>query len=413
MKILWKSSYPGWDGQQPGVGTGYATQSALLLPRLKALGHDLAVSCTFGQIGHMGQWQGIPVFGCSGYTKLGEDTLRGDYDTFKADLCISFCCHWVSEHPQLWQMIRALHIMNVDCTPMSLGDYAVLQGTGGTPAATSRYGAEVMRAGGKTPDRPTDLREPLDPLYLPHGLDLHTFSPVSDNERAMIRKATKVDDRFVVGMNFYNGDRLPDRKNVQRQLRGYAMFRRAHPDAFLLLHTVTRLADGWNLPAMLEYLGMTEGKDYRFSPGYELVQGLIPPWELATWYRSQDVYLGAGNEGVGLPGMEAMACGTPAILLNAQSGPELMGAAYTPFDQNMQVPSADPGPGWLVGGEAEFNEVHRADWVRASAAQVCTALEHAYDEAAKRRDLARDCAAPWDINRVVRDYWEPVLAELA
>jgi glycosyltransferase involved in cell wall biosynthesis len=253
-----------------------------------------------------------------------------------------------------------------------------------------------MRAGGKTAARPDDLREPLDPLYLPHGIDLGVYSPVSDRKRAELRAEMGLDGRFVVGMNFHNQDRLPDRKNIARQLRGFAMFRESHPDALLMLHAVTRLPDGWNLPVMLGYYGLQQGDGYQFGPEYELVTGQIPPAALADWYRALDVFLGAGNEGFGLPGAEAQACGTPAILLNAGSGPELAG------EHN-----------WLAGGEAEYNEVHRADWLRASAADVARCLEEAYEQAAGRREAVREHIAQWDINRVVRDYWEPALAEFA
>ena len=108
------------------------------------------------------------------------------------------------------------------------------------------------------------------------------------------------------------------------------------------------------------------------------------------------MYLGAGNEGFGLPGLEAQACGTPAILLAAGSGPELAG------EHN-----------WLVGGELEYNEVHRADWLRASARDVADALEQAYEQAAGKREAVAEHAKGWDINRIVREHWEPALAELA
>ena len=389
MRILWKSAHP-------SMPTGYGQQSALILPRLKALGHELAVSITHGQENHASYWNGIPVFGASGYTSLGEDTVGGDYEAFGADLVVTFFCTWQVQFPAMWRNMRTLHLMNVDCAPMSWGDYVIVAETGGMPAATSRRGWEIMRQGGKTATRPDDIREPLDPLYLPHGLDLQCYSPASDRQRAQLREDMNLKDRFVVGMCFNNNDRLPDRKNIQRQIRAFAEFHGKHPEAKLMLNTVTRLQDGWHMPAMLAYFGLREGEDYEFTPDYNQTSGQIPAQLMADWYRVQDVYLGAGNEGFGLPGLEAQACGTPAILLDAGSGPELAG------EHN-----------WLVTGELEFNEVHRADWLRASAADVVRCLEEAHEQAAGKREAVREHAAAWDINRVVREYWEPALAELA
>ena len=386
MKILWKSCYP-------GMQTGYGQQSALILPRLKALGHEVAVSCDYGQVGHTSFWNGIGVFGTSGYTMMGEDTVAGDAALFGADLVITFLCTWQLQHPEVWRNLRTVHLMNVDCDPMSWSDYRVIADTGGTPAATSRRGWEIMRKGGKATN-PADMREPMDPLYLPHGIDLNCYSPVTGAKRTELRGEMGYDGKFVVGMNFHNNDRLPDRKNLQRQMRGFAMFHAKHPDSLLVLNAVDGLPDGWHLSEMLDHFGLSGA--YQFNPAYHIVAGQLPAAQLADWYRAQDVYLGAGNEGFGLPGLEAQACGTPAILLNAGSGPELAG------DHN-----------WLVDGEPEFNEVHRADWLRASAESVTEQLNAAYLEAEDQRERVAEHAKAWDINRIVREHWEPALAELA
>ena len=54
-----------WHGPHPDMPTGYGTQTALILPRLQALGHEVAVSATAGQDNHPGHWRGIPIFPCS------------------------------------------------------------------------------------------------------------------------------------------------------------------------------------------------------------------------------------------------------------------------------------------------------------------------------------------------------------
>ena len=93
MKILWHSAHP----DQP---TGYGQQTALVVPRLQALGYDMAISLTFGVSGQPAPpWRGIPVFPTSGLTDIGEDTVGPAYGAWEADLCITFMCTWRSIAP--------------------------------------------------------------------------------------------------------------------------------------------------------------------------------------------------------------------------------------------------------------------------------------------------------------------------
>lgn len=374
MKILWKSAHP-------DMPTGYGNQTALTLPRLKALGHEVAVSVTAGQDGHFSFWQGIPVFGRSGYTDLGEDTMGGDYAAFDADLLVTLFCTWVTKHPEAFRDMRTIHLTPVDCNPMSIRDYRVIADTGGTPAAVSQTGLEIMRKGGPG-------REPLDPLYLPHGIDVKLFAPPAD--RAADRGHHGFSDNFVVGMNFNNNDKF--RKNLQESVRGFALFHKRHPDSLLCLHTMKQWVEGYNFPALVNHLGI--GSAVRWSPQHEYLTGLVTGQALASWYGSLDVLLGVGNEGFGLPAIEAQACGTPVILADASTGPELA------------------GDGWLADGELWWNDIHQADWLHVSPQSVADCLEEAYEDARNRREAARDNALHWDINKIVRDHWEPVLAEL-
>jgi hypothetical protein len=54
MKLLWHSVAP-W------TGTGYGQQTATFTPRIKGLGHDLAISAFYGLGGDESMWQGLRV----------------------------------------------------------------------------------------------------------------------------------------------------------------------------------------------------------------------------------------------------------------------------------------------------------------------------------------------------------------
>jgi glycosyltransferase involved in cell wall biosynthesis len=371
----------GWLSAHPDMPTAYASQTAELLPRFQALGHEVALFATAGQDSHPSMWRGIPVFPKTPYADIGEDVVRPHYDMFKADLLVTFFCTWIIKYPQVFRDMRTIHLTPVDCDPMSIRDYRVIADTGGTPAAVSRAGEAMMRKGGPG-------REPLDPLYLPHGVNTKTFAPPAD--RDAVRGDMGYDGKFVVGMNFMNNDKF--RKNVNQALRAFAVFHAAHPDSLLALHAIQALPEGYNLPVYARHLGIE--KAVRWTPQYELVSGMIPPKVLADWYGALDVLMNPGNEGFGLPTIEAQACGTPVITGNWGTGPELTGA------------------GWLCSGELWWNDVHQADWHHASVASLADCLGEAYEDARNRRAAARDNALQWEIGRQVRDYWEPVLSEL-
>jgi len=238
-----------------------------------------------------------------------------------------------------------------------------------------------MRAGGPG-------RAQLDPLYLPHGVDTKCFAPAAD--RDIMRREMGYDGKFVVGMNIMNNDRV--RKNIEPAMRGFAKFHATHPGSVLALHSIMALPEGIHLPRLAAHLGITEAVAY--SPQYEMVTGMINPRMMADWYNALDVYLGPGNEGFGLPHVEAQACGVPVILGDWSTGPDLA------------------GPGWLVTGQGYWNEKHQADWQYAHVDSIASKLDEAYEDAANRREAARDFALAHDINTVVREHWEPVLAEL-
>ena len=374
MKIL-------WFGPHPDMPTGYATQTALLLPRFQALGHDVAVSATAGQESHPGMWRGIPVFPKTPYSDVGEDTVTLNYRDFDADIVFTLICTWVLNYPGVWRDLRTIHVNAVDCSPMSMADFRVIADTGGTPAAISQFGLKQMRAG-------VEGRAALDPLYLPHGIDTKCFAPAPD--RAAMRAEMGYDGKFVVGMNFMNNDRR--RKNIDEAFRGFAKFHGEHPDSILSIHAIEALPEGIYTTKLARHLGILPVT--RLSPQGHLVRGMISPPMLADWYNACDVVLDIGNEGFGLTGLEANACGTPAIRGNWSTGPELV------------------GPGWLVDGQGLWNDKHEASWGLAYVDSVAAVLEEALEGAAGRRGAARDHAVAWDINKIVREHWEPVLGEL-
>jgi len=367
-------------GPHPDLPTGYAAVIREVIPQLRMRGHEVAISATAGQDSRPGWWQGVPILPCTPYAEIGEDTVRPNYQDFNADVVFTFLCTWILSYPQVWRDMRVVHVTPVDCSPMSQADFEVINATYGTPAAISRFGEAMMRAGRSGAG--------LEPLYLPHSVNTKVFSP--SPERDAIRRDMGVEDKFVVGFNFMNNDRI--RKNIKQAVFGFAEFHKTHPDSVLALHSLQVLPEGIHLPRLIRALGISDA--VMWSPQEQLVRGMITPPMLADWYNALDVYLGPGNEGFGLPHVEAQACGVPVILGDWSASPELV------------------GPGWLVDGQDDWNDKHQAFWKTAFIASIADRLGEAYELAGKRREDSRDFAVTWDTARITAQYWEPVLAEL-
>lgn len=347
------------------------------------------MSCLAGSSGHMEVWpveidgklRLVPVYPHTPYETLGQDVVRGHYEHFKADLVITLTCTWVF-NPAAWRDMRVIHITPIDIDGMSDQDYNVIANSGGTPAAVCRYGESQMKVRG------------LDPLYLPHGVETSVFRPPENRQK--MRRAISMDHLFIVGMNFANHDRT--RKRIFEQMAGFAAFHGKHPKSLLALHTLMFLPEGLDLPSIIRELDLADA--VIFSDQYQLITGMTDQQSLAAWYGTCDVLLSAGNEGFGLPVVEAQACGTPVITGNWGTGLELRGA------------------GWGVDGQADWNNHHKKLWHVPLIEDVTDALEQAYEELtpgtgqAKIRHEAREFALRWDADKMWADHWETVIKGL-
>ncbi len=367
-------------GPYPDMPTGYANQLRVWLPRLaKHYGPDnVAISCTAGIVRHNTTWQGLKVYGRSPYTDMAEDLIRHHYADFGADLVITLCCPW-KLHGQVWRDMRAIHLMPVDREPLGDPDYKLIMEGCGLPAAVSRFGERVLKDKG------------LDPLYLPHAVDTGFWQPPADRKK--LRQGMGLDHLFVVGVNASNTD-PGDRKNLWETFAGFAAFHKEHPRSVLACHSAPFAPDGLNLLAMADDLGFTDS--IMFSDLYQLAGPGAPDDALKAWYGALDVLVQLGNEGYGLPAAEAMACGTPVLAGKWCTGPELAGET-----------------GWLAAGQTRWNPGHGARWHVPFITSVTHRLECAYEQAAERREAARQFAADnLDADLLWERHWLPVLEKL-
>jgi glycosyltransferase involved in cell wall biosynthesis len=368
MRILWLSN-------GPFVPSGYGVETALFVPRIAALGHEISVYAPYSYAGAPLAWGEHTVFGSAGDT-YGNDALAGHYQALGCDLLLTLCDIFklIPSVPELARM-NVAHWLPVDCEPASEIDLAVLRDGGGTPVAMSRFGQRMIEDEGCNTVH-----------YVPHGVDTALFAPGDLHEGP-----------FTVGINAVNKDMSP-RKGLPGQMLAFARFRERHPEARLAMHTASQAPHGLNLAGLANRLGVTDAVD--FPDLYSYASGVIPAEAVAEWYRGLDVLSNCSlGEGFGLPIIEAQASGVPVIVTDASSMTELRGA------------------GWLVNGEKHWADGHNSWWTE----PYPQAIEAAYEAAWQAREdgrapefavKAREFAVQYDADRVLKEHWEPVLATL-
>jgi len=148
---------------------------------------------------------------------------------------------------------------------------------------------------------------------------------------------------LITGQEFY--------KNLSTSVKIYNLLRRKHP--VRLIH-LGQNNDIWQ-----------QAKALADSPDSIIELSQIPHEDVVKLYKAVDcVLFPSWYEGFGLPPVEAMACGTPAVTSNAASLPEAVGV-------NTITAEPDDVDGLATGVEtALFNEVKRANLIQAG-------LEHA------------------------------------
>jgi FkbM family methyltransferase len=383
MRILWHSVAP-W------VGSGYGQQTAQAVPRIAALGHDIAISAYYGLLGAKQRWNGITCYPAYAES-YGKDTVvphalhhfgagEGDIvgDVASRGLIITLGDVWVFDQPTLQIMNVAAWVpVDHETVPPMIENW--FQVTGAIPIAMSRFGQAKLEEIG------------LQPLYVPHGIDTSVFRP-GDKAEARARVGLP-EDAFVIAMVAANFGRDGARKAFHEQIVAFAQLRRKHPDMVLALHTDITNPHGVNIR---DLLGDLPESSYIVTDQYAYRVG-VPASTVADIYRAADVLTNTSwGEGFGIPIVEAQACGTPVVVTDTTAMPELVGA------------------GWKVPGQPLWHDSQRA-WARQPLiGGIVDAYEQAYEHARDEdmRAQAWAFAQDYDADRVLEDFWVPALKQL-
>jgi glycosyltransferase involved in cell wall biosynthesis len=370
-----------WHSCPPFHPTGYGQQTGIFAPRLQSLGHRVIVSAYKGLYASPIPWDGVLVLP-GGTERHGNDIItehaRHAFGDPKKGLTITLLDIWAMFPPVL-QQLNVASWCPIDHEPAQEASVKALRKGDCVPIAMSRFGEQMLSS------------EFPDVLYVPHGIETDIYKPL---ERDEIRRGMGLADRFVVGVVAANAGQSPHRKAIAESITAFARFHATHPDAMLMLHTdMVGVNDGLDLFQLIRALKLP-ASSVTYSEPYLYNIGGFAHEDMARLYNAMDVLLMPSyGEGFGLPLVESQACGTPVIVNDFSSMPELLGA------------------GWKVSGTPYWTNF--GSWQqRPDVDEITDALGVAYERAGDLRGKAREFAVQYDADRVLTDHWEPALKVL-
>lgn len=363
-----------WYSNAPDTPTGYGNQTQQVIRRMAQDGHAVHVLANYGQIAGVRDWHGIPIWP-QGHANYSLDVLDDLAGFLQPDHILTLYDVWVLRG--VWKDRSVISWTPIDHypPPPDVLRWAREHRT----IAMSRFGQEALREQGIEAD------------YIPHAVE-DVFAPSPSD----IRERMKVpEDAFLVSINAANIGVTPPRKAWGENLQAMATFMARHEDVYLYLHTDLVRPNGVPLPILVNALGMPMDR-LRKVDLMAYRAGLIDELELARIYSASDVLLATSKgEGFGIPVLEAMACGTPAIVSDFSAQPEIVGDA-----------------GWKVPVQLDWDHNQGAFFATPLVGAILAALEEAYEQRGTRREACLARAAEYRADKVYAESWRPFLASL-
>lgn len=208
---------------------------------------------------------------------------------------------------------------------------------------------------------------------IPLGVDTEIYKPFDrvDARKALGLPPSLYDDGFIVG----NVNRNQPRKWLDLTVAYFAEWIRSKKldDAYLYLHVLPTGEQGWDIPQLVQYYGITNRLIY--PPSLGMMQGVSEKAVRLT-YASFDVQVTTTQgEGFGLTTLESMAVGIPQIVPDWAALGEICdaGSLLVPCTNFVHTPNSINA----VGGMAD-----REEWIGC--------LDRLYREPATREKLGAE-----------------------
>lgn len=379
----------GWYSNSPTAPTGYGNQTKQVARRLRDAGHDVHVITNYGQTSGQGilDWEGIKVWP-QGATQYSLDTVDASIAAIEPDFVVTLFDVWPFGTSNFRQT-PAVHWTPVDHDPLppAVFQWITSNGEGMRPIISmSEFGRDVLAQKG------------IPSAYIPHTVE-DVYQP--RDGKAQRAQMSVPEDAFLIGIVAANLGVSPPRKMWVENLQAAAEMMRRHDDVYLYLHTDLDRPGGLNISYWATMVGIDPNR-VRIVDTLAYRVGSTTEEQMSYLYSAMDVLqLCSGGEGFGIPVIEAMRSGTPAIVTDFSAQPELVGDT-----------------GWKVGYQL-LADLPQGSWLaKPNVDDIVLALEQAYAERGSEAATARSEAARaraierYDADTVFAKKWVPLIAEM-
>lgn len=286
MKILYVSDFD-------QLGSGYGTICANLSTQLVRHGHEVVVL----GIEYKGQPHDYPFRVARGDWKTLFSQVEAIRQAQWPDVVIF--SHDLPTHRQLTEWwagkgtAQYVGLFPVEAGPLvEMSDWCGYIAKMDVPLVISEFGLNECRTAGLDKTQ-----------FLPVGIDHEFWHPLPESERAELRRDLGLEDRFVVitvAANHF-------RKNLSGAMQSVAEAVRQVPNlTYLVIAQPTPQSLGWNLKGLAER--------YNIADNVRVIHSRPDNGQLLRFYQAADAYLCTSHaEGLGLPILEAQACGVAVV----------------------------------------------------------------------------------------------------
>lgn len=265
----------------------------------------------------------------------GSDAMVFHGKHFKADCVIGLFDVHTQDMNFLSQVNRFIPWLPVDYDPMP-GVFPQFLKFSNRIIAMSKFGQDQLQRAG------------FSSTYIPHHVDTSIFKPLN---KAEVKQSFGINPEvFVFGMVGANKDIFP-RKSFQQVLEAFKQFLQKHPKSLLYIHTNPSQMPGFPVEGYANFLGI---RQHLLFPDLYKRDFDTSKEEMNRIFNMFDVLLSpSSSEGFNIPVIEGQAAGTPVIVNDWTSMPELIVDGVTGYKTKVGCKHFMPIGSYMAWPDAE------------------------------------------------------------